>query len=365
MSNYPTPMRIFSGKLNDRNANLEEALQSLSITRSQYTPPEIKITSQIGSTASLYENKFTQGATLVPRALWFVKIVPDSVTSTDSHSLFIKTDTSLNLRPPWNTIRMNLKIEKKFVYATLLGQDIMPFCHLPFRVVIIPGLLENNQIKLFQAAKDIERLGYSYFAIYFRLAEQYWKKNRTKRCEKYRLSEWINYRQKLTKQKIRKKGFKVLFISSATNIAACVINQNQPIQYEVNGIEVEPQGFVVESKTYWFETDNENEAHYICAVLNSPIVDQLIKPVQSRGLWGARDIHKRPLSIPFPIYNGKNKDHQDLARLAKTCSKIVQNNQFGLINHSLSTGKRRIFTRKLLTSELQEIDSIIKRILRL
>ncbi|MFX0060982.1 MAG: hypothetical protein ACFFC7_02210 [Candidatus Hermodarchaeota archaeon] len=365
MSNDSTPMRIFSGTLNDRNANLKEALQSLSITRSQYIPPEMKIKSQIGSTTSPYEKKFTQGATLVPRALWFVKIVADSAITTDAHSLLIKTDDSLNLRSPWNTIRMSQKIEKTFIYATLLGQDIMPFCHLPFRIVLIPGLLENNRIKLFWAVEDLERLGSSSFLSYFKLAEQYWKNNRTKRCEKYRLSEWINYRQKLTKQIIRKAGFKVLFISSAANLAACVIDQKQPIRYEVNGIGVEPQGFVVESKTYWFETDNENEAHYICAILNSPIIDQLIKPVQSRGLWGTRDIHKRPLSIPFPLYNEKNKDHQNLARLAKACSKIVQNKRSKLINHSSSTGKRRIFTRKLLTSELQEIDSITKRILRL
>ncbi|MFX1250908.1 MAG: hypothetical protein ACFFCZ_04755 [Promethearchaeota archaeon] len=365
MSNHSTPMRIFSGALKDRNANLKEALQSLSITRSQYTPPEIKIKSQIGTTTSPYEKKFTQGATLVPRALWFVKIIADPEMTTDSHSHFIKTDTGLSLRPPWNKIRMNQTIEKKFIYATLLGQDIMPFCHLPFRVVLIPGLLEETRIRLFRATEDIERLGYSYFAIYFKLAEQYWKKNRTKKCEKYSLSEWINYRQKLTKQKIRKKDFKVLFLSSAANIAACVIDQKQPIQYKVNGIEIEPQGFIVESKTYWFETDNENEARYLCAILNSPIIDQLIKPIQSRGLWGTRDIHKRPLSIPFPLYNETNKDHQELARLAKTCSKIMQNNQFKLINHSLSTGKRRTYTRKLLASELQEIDSITKRVLGL
>ena len=48
------------------------------------------------------------------------------------------------------------------------------------------------------------------------------------------------------------------------------------------------RGFIAEHVTYWFETEDPDEAHYLCAVLNAPLVDEAIKPYQTKGAFGAQ-----------------------------------------------------------------------------
>jgi hypothetical protein len=49
-------------------------------------------------------------------------------------------------------------------------------------------------------------------------------------------------------------------------------------------------GVVVESTLYHYETNNVDEAYYLVAILNSSVLDELIKPMQSKGEFGERDI---------------------------------------------------------------------------
>ena len=54
---------------------------------------------------------------------------------------------------------------------------------------------------------------------------------------------------------------------------------------------------MADATDYYYHASSEDEAYYFIAVLNSKILDQLLKPLQTRGLWGARHIHKKPLEI--------------------------------------------------------------------
>lgn len=75
------------------------------------------------------------------------------------------------------------------------------------------------------------------------------------------------------------------------------------------------------------------EADYPGAVLNSPVVNEKIKPFQSRGLLGERDIPKKVLEL------------QVTATLPK------------------SLGQRRARVREVLRGRLEKIDEIVRRIL--
>ena len=50
--------------------------------------------------------------------------------------------------------------------------------------------------------------------------------------------------------------------------------------------------FIVDTKAYAFYTFNLNEAYYLSAILNSTAPNLMMKDFQSRGLFGARDVHK-------------------------------------------------------------------------
>ena len=141
-------------------------------------------------------------------------------------------------------------------------------------------------------------------------------------------------------------------------MAACIVEQDKKIIYKTDSGNILLNGFIAESKTYHFETDNKDEAHYLCAILNSKTIDDLIKPLQTRGLWGPRDIHKRPLSLPIPIFNIKDTTHKKLSKLSQTCQNKVPKYLNQIKSKSVGSIRREI--REKLKSELEQINKLTK-----
>jgi hypothetical protein len=97
--------------------------------------------------------------------------------------------------------------------------------------------------------------------------------------------------------------------------------------------------------------------------LNSPTIDELIKPMQSRGLFGPRDIHKKVLELPIPEFSPAKGNHLELARLGEDCTKKVSK----LLSKSIpkkSIGNLRKIIKTELVDEIKEIDGIVRRILK-
>jgi len=69
----------------------------------------------------------------------------------------------------------------------------------------------------------------------------------------------------------------------------------------------------VDTKAYAFYTDKKEEAYYLTAILNSTGPNERMKDFQSRGLFGARDVHKKILDIYYPKFEEANETHQQLA----------------------------------------------------
>jgi len=173
------------------------------------------------------------------------------------------------------------------------------------------------------------------------------------------VQEWLDYRRKLSTQK--RAEYKVLYPTSATYLCSCIV-EDKPISFEAEGQSVEIQGFVAESKEYYYETANKEEAYYLAAVLNSPIVDELLKPMQSRGLWGPRDIHKKVLEIPIPQYNPSDENHQALSQLGEHCTQKVEQ-LLPQLTKSRSIGHTRRLIKAELKTKLEEIDKLVKILL--
>ena len=112
------------------------------------------------------------------------------------------------------------------------------------------------------------------------------------------------------------------------------------------------------------ETDEEMEAHFLTAILNSPIIDEKIKPMQARGLWGPRDIHKKVLELSIPQFEKSDPAHLELAKLGELCRrKVADWIQSGGPGKIKSIGKLRTMVRGILAKELSEIDRLVKDLL--
>jgi hypothetical protein len=359
------PREIFSGKLDRKNASLKEASEQLRITKDKYTPPEIEIKSILGAKSDYY-TKFFQGATIVPRNFWFVKIEKLGKLGFNPKSPYVMTDSNIEAKKPWVEVKLSGKVESDYLFATMLSTDLLPFGRLRVRPVVLPVRISEGRFHLYGSYKEPMQIGNIELANYLIAVEKEWKQKAVKATDgSLKIKSpyaRLDYPQKnLTRQRPQ-AHFKVLYTSSATYLAACVVDQTDKFEVDVDGSKLKLKSFIAESKTYWYETDNLGEANYLSAILNSTIVDQIIKPLQTRGLWGARDIHKRPLLLPIPMFKKTDPIHNRIAKLGEIAHKKIQKEILKFINYK-SIGKARSEVREILKDEIVEIDNLTVKIM--
>ena len=124
--------------------------------------------------------------------------------------------------------------------------------------------------------------------------------------------------------------------------------------------------FFIDTKAYVYYTNDINEAYYLSGILNSKTPNVLMKDFQSKGLFGARDVHKKILDIYFPKFDEENETHSKLAELSmqahEKASQYLKNNppQKELTANHL--GRLRLDIKKYLSAEMKEIDKLVRRV---
>jgi hypothetical protein len=153
----------------------------------------------------------------------------------------------------------------------------------------------------------------------------------------------------------------VVYNKSATYLVACVVDAKA-----MSGVyDLPVQGFVVEHVLYRYETSAEEEGHYLAALLNAPSLNAAIKPHQTRGSYGERDIHRRPFEVlpnPVPLFNVNDNRHLRLAELSSRCHQRVAQME---LSQTRGIGLLRREVRGALKQELTEIDEIARELLGL
>ena len=58
---------------------------------------------------------------------------------------------------------------------------------------------------------------------------------------------------------------------------------------------------------------SDDEASYLLAIINSDALRDAVEPHMSRGLWGARDLHKHLWNLPIPRFDADDALHTEVA----------------------------------------------------
>ncbi|PIR37805.1 MAG: hypothetical protein COV34_02965 [Candidatus Zambryskibacteria bacterium CG10_big_fil_rev_8_21_14_0_10_42_12] len=106
--------------------------------------------------------------------------------------------------------------------------------------------------------------------------------------------------------------YKVIWKRMASDIIATVISQYKtPFGYKT---------IIPTDTTSLIATDDENEAHYICSIINSSPVREFIKSYSSAGRgFGAPSVMQH---IAIPQYDPGNKIHNKLSTISKNCHQL-------------------------------------------
>jgi hypothetical protein len=204
--------------------------------------------------------------------------------------------------------------------------------------------------------------GLIHMADWLEKAQKLWEERRTEKAEDRfpRIIDRLNYNNLLSIQNPQKR-YVVLYNASGTNIASCVVDRQSLPEFWILQTTLQPKGFVAESTTFFYETNNEMEAHYLCSILNSNVMNDLIKPLQPRGTFGERHIQRRPFMFPIPKFNEKDPIHFELAKISKQCHDVLKSKRFT----RKSTAGMRGEAREIVIKEIEKIDELVSEVLGL
>ena len=357
----------FSGQVSEHNQNLTLAKNEIEetpvtwhlIRQGKTTAYSTKKTKSVTKT-NPYKAEFKQGATIVPRAFYFIELEQDYPEDFEDRIINIKTSEAVKVdsKKPWK-LELKGKVESKFIFRTALAKSILPFALYKPDLTVLPILIENDngikKIKL-QSANDLIQEGYLNASKWFKNAENIWEINKTEKSKKMSSLDRLNFQKGLTDQDLNKKHL-VLYNSSAKNANATMIRRDK--------LDLE---FLVESVTYVFSTNNIQEAYYLTSLFNSNTPNELMKAFQARGLFGARHVHKKILDIYFPKFDKSNEAHLKLAELSETAhkktAKYLEDNPPQKELSPIRLGKLRLDIKKHLSADMKEIDKLVKKLLR-
>ena len=341
---YPVPSILFSGTLPEKNLRLKKAEEYLQIEELKYSPPTIK------EKKSPYHDKMLNGAGIYPRTLWCVEFVPGKF-GLNPETPSVKSLVLPEAKDPWKKVILEGEVENHFILATVISKYLLPF-KAKYLPVVLPIRRGELSWKILSSV-DLRKDGKFSMAEWLDSAQNAWETNATEKNLK-RFPDamaYVNYNNKLVNQRLDRR-YHVVYTASGTHIAAVVVDTHSLPDFCIGSARISPKGFVPDVKTFHFSTSNSEEAHYLTAILNSNVLDEKIKPHQTRGKFGPRDIHRRPFEFSIPKFNQNDNLHKEIAALGAKSAK-----------EAAALSKMSRLKTKLAIQSMEKIDKLVVELL--
>jgi type I restriction-modification system DNA methylase subunit len=357
-TSYPVQAVDFEGNISGfrRNESLPKIETSLKSTECEYSVP-------VQPEASLYSYYYKDvkaGASLFPRVFCFIEFSPHPVfgINFDSPSVRSSAEVARVTKEEWKDIILEGNIDADFLYATYLGKDLIPFGQVGFRPVFLPVVKLSKRHAIYDV-RQLRDNGYTESATWLQSAQRCWEAHRQDKSAKRfpRLVDRFNYQLMLTSQNPSKR-FVVLYNARGANAMASVVDKQNLVPFAGVQNLIAPQGLILDYTTYYYDTNDDTEAHYLCAALNSTTLNKSVKSFQPKGAYGHRDIGRRLFMQPIPRFKETNPQHLELADISKKCHQIISSMTFS----SKKWKSMRNEASRELMEQIETIDLIIGRI---
>lgn len=328
-----------------------------------------RIQGQSGGNA--YADRFKQGATIVPRAFYFVEpqgMAVNAQTDVSGRTVNIRTHPLAldGAKKPWDGISLTGSVQGQYLYRTAIARNVIPFALVNPPLIALPLVKEEQardknaelagkpQWRLLDSAALTAR-GDLEAARWFGQCERLWDERRSESAKKQKsgLTDWLDWQSKLTQQPVDAR-WAVMYTASANDASACVFD-----------VLSTAQRFLVDYAMYVCFTQTEDEAHFVEAFLNSGYANGRIKEFQARGLFGPRHVSKKILDIPWPRYDRNVASHRQLVASGQAVARAVQSilgTQQDLELDPRSLGRLRSRIRSELAAQFKAMDALVEAI---
>lgn len=264
------------------------------------------------SFASPYADKARQGATIVPRVLYFVD-VQESATALVKGIKKVSPQRSSQEKEPWKSLHnaelIDAPIEAEHIWDIHLGETVAPYVLLEPRKAVLPvrhgeqlatpkerkKLAENNVEAIcgLEPSSMEPRMRARWLA-----TNEIWDEHKSSN-NRLDLVGRLDYMGNLSAQFEDYTPIRLLYATSGRPTASVLLSPTS----------------LADTKLYWVKCETIEEAHYLAAIINSDTLEQAVQKFMPKGQFGARDLHKHLWRLPIPTYDPDNPLHTDLTTL--------------------------------------------------
>ncbi len=275
-----------------------------------FSRERVRLFDTSGDFASPYGGRARQGATIVPRVLFFVNEQSSMAAVQAANTVTVSPRRSRQEKAPWKHLQLpELKgqtIEAGHVFDVHLGETLAPHVLLtPLRAAL--PLAKSTRVL---AKAEDGWFGVDPLSLDERMRRRWrrisgiWDKQKGVN-NKLSLLERLDYVGNLTNQRtLVSLGTRIAYTKSGRPTAAVV----------------DDDAAVIDHTAYWVQVGSETEAHYISAVINSDTLEAAVAPLMSKGQFGARDMHKHLWRLPIPEYDDTDPLHVELAEAGEAAA---------------------------------------------
>ena len=262
-------------------------------------------TSVVGE--SPYAGYARQGASIVPRCLFFVEETENTAVIQAGGTTTVNPRRGSQDKAPWKDLDLtdisNQAIENAHVFDVHLGETVVPYSTLEPLKSVLPVKHDQRTLPIDENGPG----GISLGGLERRMRDRwqrvsyFWETNK-RPANKLDLLSRLDYQRNLSSQLSwqHDKGFRPIRI---------VYTQNgEPTAALVN------DDALVDTKLYWVTCRNLEEANYLLAIINSTALYDAAAPLMNKGQFGARDLHRHLWKLPIPEYDEGMSLHREIAQ---------------------------------------------------
>ena len=267
---------------------------------------------------SPYSGYSRQGATIVPRCLFFVNEIENAARIQAAPTVTVNPRRGGQDKAPWKDLDLTVitgqTIEETHVFDVHLGETVVPYATLEPLKALLP--LKQGDYSV--PANGGGPGGIGLEALERRMRERWrtisalWEGNKAP-ANQLNLLGQLDYLSKLSSQlewqrTTKENGLRVVYTKSGEPTAGLLRDKT----------------VLVDHLLYWIPCKELVEAHYLLAIINSNVLKDSVRPLMTKGLFGPRDLHKQLWKLPIPEFDPTQKLHNAIAAAGAAAAAAAQ-----------------------------------------
>ena len=266
---------------------------------------------------SPYGGYSRQGATIVPRCLFFVEETANTAIVQAAPTVTVNPRRGSLDKAPWKDLDLTAltgqTVENRHLFDVHLGETIAPYVTLEPLKSLLP--LRQGDAAIPTDLTDPNspggiRLG----GLERRMRERWqtvshlWESHKAL-ANNLNLLGQLDYMGKLSsqlewQQDAGDRPVRVVYTSAGQPTASII----------------EDDDIVVDYKLFWVACMSLEEANYLLAIINSNALQEAVRPLMSKGQFGARDLQKHLWKLPIPDFDPSEELHVTIAESGATAA---------------------------------------------